>query len=279
MATLLKKSERAPADERNHLAIKVVDLHVSYQRSIKALQGVNLEVPQGKVVAILGANGAGKTTFLRTICGLLGFNGGAISQGSYHLWGQPADKLAPQRIVRLGVGQVLEGRRIFSELTVEENLDVGAISVRNRRATHDLKEHLFTQFPVLGERRNSVAGYLSGGEQQMLAIARALMSDPSLIVLDEPSLGLAPIIARQIAGIISDISTDGTTVLLVEQNAAMALSLSDYAYIFRHGKVAQEGPSEELRADRDILELYLGGGTSGGTGGDTSESKTKSERS
>lgn len=251
------------AAEASNLAVEVNDLYVSYQRSIKALQGVSLQVPQGKVVAILGVNGAGKTTFLRTICGLLGFNGGAITKGSYRLWGQPAERMAAQRIVRSGVGQVMEGRRIFSELTVEENLDVGAISVGNRRACHSQKEHLLDQFPVLRERRHSVAGYLSGGEQQMLAIARAMMSRPRLMVLDEPSLGLAPIVARQISDIISDISAAGTTVLLVEQNAAMALSLSDYAYVFRLGRVAQQGPSQQLRDNQEVIELYLGGGSDG----------------
>lgn len=238
--------------------MEVDALSVVYQRSIKALQGVSLAVPQGEVVAILGANGAGKTTFLRTISGLLGFHGGAITSGSYRLWDRSAEKLAPQSIVRRGVSQVMEGRRIMAQMTVEENLDLGAISVRSRRETAERKHRLLEQFPWLGERRHSVAGYLSGGEQQMLAIARALMSNPRFIILDEPSLGLAPIIARQIADIIAEIAADGTTVLLVEQNAAMALSLCSYAYVFQTGKVAKQGTAEDLLDDQYIQELYLG---------------------
>ena len=248
-----------PLASADGLAIQITDLHVSYLRSIKALQGASIEVPQGQVVAILGANGAGKTTLLRAVCGLLKFHHGAITQGSYHLWGQPAEKLVPQNIVRLGVGQVMEGRRIFAELTVEENLDIGAITVRSHRAIRQQKNQLFEQFPVLGERRRSAAGYLSGGEQQMLAIARALMSQPKIMVLDEPSLGLAPLITQQIADIIAEIAAHGTTVLLVEQNASMALTLSQYAYIVQHGRVAQQGPSAELKTDRSIFDLYLGG--------------------
>ena len=249
----------APPALADGLAIQVTDLHVSYLRSIKALQGASIEVPQGQVVAILGANGAGKTTLLRTVCGLLGFHNGAITQGSYRLWGKPAEKLAAQKIVRLGVGQVMEGRRIFAELTVEENLDIGAITVRSHRTIRQQKDQLFEQFPVLGERRHSTAGYLSGGEQQMLAIARALMSQPKIMVLDEPSLGLAPLITQQIADIIADIAQRGTTVLLVEQNASMALALSHYAYIIQHGQVIQQGPSAELKTDQRIFESYLGG--------------------
>ena len=264
------------------LALEVEDISVVYQRSIKALQGVSLKVPEGEVVAILGANGAGKTTLLRTISGLLGFHGGAVASGSYRLWGRPAEKLAPQTIVRRGLAQVMEGRRILAQLTVEENLDLGAISVRSRRDaaarkhsrlwpinllresvrsrrdTAARKHSLFEQFPQLSDRRHSVAGYLSGGEQQMLAIARALMSDPRFIILDEPSLGLAPIIAHQIADIISEIAAGGTTVLLVEQNAAMALALCRYAYVFQTGKVAKEGTAEELLDDQYMQELYLG---------------------
>ena len=280
----MKTSSTAALASQNSgsLALEVEDISVVYQRSIKALQGVSLKVPEGEVVAILGANGAGKTTLLRTISGLLGFHGGAVASGSYRLWGRPAEKLAPQTIVRRGLAQVMEGRRILAQLTVEENLDLGAISVRSRRDTAERKHprlwpinllresvrsrrdiaarkhSLFEQFPQLSDRRHSVAGYLSGGEQQMLAIARALMSDPRFIILDEPSLGLAPIIAHQIADIISEIAAGGTTVLLVEQNAAMALALCRYAYVFQTGKVAKEGTAEELLDDPYMQELYLG---------------------
>ena len=280
----MKTSSTAALASQNSgsLALEVEDISVVYQRSIKALQGVSLKVPEGEVVAILGANGAGKTTLLRTISGLLGFHGGAITSGSCHLWGRPAEKLAPQTIVRRGLAQVMEGRRILAQLTVEENLDLGAISVRSRRDTAGRKHprlwpinllresvrsrrdtaarknSLFEQFPQLSDRRHSVAGYLSGGEQQMLAIARALMSDPRFIILDEPSLGLAPIIAHQIADIISEIAAGGTTVLLVEQNAAMALALCRYAYVIQTGKVAKEGTAEELLDDPYMQELYLG---------------------
>jgi branched-chain amino acid transport system ATP-binding protein len=242
--------------------LEVNDLEVTYRDAIVGLRGVSLSVPQGAAVALLGANGAGKTTLLRAISGLLPEHGGHITGGTIQLDGQPIGHDAG-RIVRRGVAQVMEGRRIFAPLTVEDNLRAGAITVKNKAAVRDGMDRVMTLFPLLAERRTQVAGYLSGGEQQMLAIGRALMSSPRLLLLDEPSLGLAPLIVDRIRKIIADINAQGTAVLLVEQNAAMALSVSKHAYVVETGAVVREGPSEQLMADDDIREFYLGIGEAG----------------
>ncbi len=227
-----------------------------YDDVILVLRGVSLEVPEGKIVALLGANGAGKTTLLRAITGLLDIHEGEITKGEVTLDGQAIHHRPPARIVSAGISQVLEGRRVFGEFTVEENLRLGAHLVRS-----DMKsnlERMYRLFPVLFERRHRTAGYLSGGEQQMLAIARALMANPRYLLLDEPSLGLAPRLVAQIRDLIVEINRGGTTVLLVEQNANMALSVAEYGYVLETGKVVMSKPARELLEDEDVREFYLG---------------------
>ncbi|MEK7861604.1 MAG: ABC transporter ATP-binding protein [Chloroflexota bacterium] len=235
--------------------LSVANLEVVYSDVIVALRGVSLEVPDGGIVALLGANGAGKTTCLRAISGLLDVHRGRISKGTVLLDGAPIVGLDAPAIVRRGIAQVLEGRRIFAELTVEENLRAGAFTRGDARAARDRVVDLF---PLLRKRRDDVAGYLSGGEQQMLAIGRALMADPKLLLLDEPSLGLAPMVVRQIRDIIVEVNRQGTAVLLVEQNAAMARAIASHGYILENGRVVMAKPADVLARDEDVREFYLG---------------------
>jgi branched-chain amino acid transport system ATP-binding protein len=237
--------------------LAVQNLEVVYEDVILVLKGVSLEVPDGGIVALLGGNGAGKTTVLRAITGLLDVHRGAVTKGSVTLDGEPIHGLDAPAIVAAGVGQVMEGRRIFSEFTVDENLRVGGHRAP-RSAIPERLDRIYGLFPVLAERRRSVAGYLSGGEQQMLAIGRAMMAEPRVLLLDEPSLGLAPLIVQQIRDLIVDINRAGTSVLLVEQNANMALSIADHGYILETGKVVMDKPAAELREDEDVREFYLG---------------------
>jgi len=238
------------------LAIR--DLEVTYQGVIAAVRGVSLETPDHGVVALLGANGAGKTTILRAISGLLRSQGGQITHGSVEFNGQPISALDATRIVQLGIAQVLEGRRLFGGLTVEENLRAGAYATRDAAATRRAYDRVMELFPVLRERRRSAAGYLSGGEQQMLAIGRALMASPRLLLLDEPSLGLAPVMVQQIGRIIGEISAGGTAVLLVEQNAQMALTHATHGYVLETGKVVLDQPAAALLRDESVRTFYLG---------------------
>ena len=219
-------------------------------------------MPEGGIVALLGPNGAGKTTTLRAITGLLPIHEGRITKGSVRLGDREATGLDPEAVVRRGVAQVMEGRRIFDDLTVEENLRVGGWASTPAVVREDL-ERWYDRFPVLRERRRQAAGYLSGGEQQMLAIARALMSRPRLLLLDEPSLGLAPKVLADVAELIRSINADGVGILLVEQNAHVALSLADHAYVMENGRVVLDGPAEELKEDDDVQEFYLGLGGQG----------------
>ncbi len=241
--------------------LAIENLEVVYDDVILVLKGVSLSVPDGKIVALLGANGAGKTTVLRAITGLLDVHRGDITKGTITLDGEPLHDKSPPDIVKRGVAQVMEGRRIFAELTVEENLRVGAhavsIDVGKRM------DEMYDLFPRLAERRKQTAGYLSGGEQQMLAIGRALMSNPRYLLLDEPSLGLAPLIVQQIRDLVVDINRAGTSVLLVEQNANMALSIAEHGYIMETGKLVMDKPARELREDEDVREFYLGLGGEG----------------
>lgn len=209
-------------------------------------------------MALLGANGAGKTTVLRAIAGLLDIHEGEITKGSITFRGQRIDRLDPSAIVRLGIAQVPEARRIFAEMTVEENLTMGAHTVRDRADVGAALERVHELFPVLARRRQQVAGYLSGGEQQMLAIGRGLMATPKLLVLDEPSLGLAPQLVQQVRDVIVDINGQGTAVLLVEQNATMALSIAQHGYVMETGRIVMDGPAAKLLADEDVKEFYLG---------------------
>jgi branched-chain amino acid transport system ATP-binding protein len=238
--------------------LEVANLEVVYNDVIAVLRGLSLTVPDGKIVALLGSNGAGKTTTLRAISGLLRVHDGVVTKGSITWNGERLDKRDPSQIVRSGITQVLEGRRIFAELTVEENLQIGGYTVGDRHKVAAAHERVMELFPVLAGRRKQVAGYLSGGEQQMLAIGRALMTTPKLLILDEPSLGLAPMLVQQIRDIIVDINQQGTSVLLIEQNATMALSIASYGYIMETGKIVMDGPAEKMRNDSDVQEFYLG---------------------
>ncbi len=238
--------------------LAVRNLEVVYSDVILVLRGVSLQVPAQGVVALLGANGAGKTTLLRAITGLLGIQRGRCTKGRIEVDGVDRTLATAPEVVRDGVAQVMEGRRLFAELSVEENLRVGGFT-RSRIDARERQERIYTMFPRLAERRHATAGYLSGGEQQMVAIGRALMSAPRLLILDEPSLGLAPKVVDQVREIIATIHAGGTSVLLVEQNAAMALSVAQYVYIMEHGKIVRDGPSAELAEDQDVREFYLGG--------------------
>jgi len=236
--------------------LEVANLEVVYNDVVLVLRGLSLEVNDGQIVALLGSNGAGKTTTLRAITGLLDIHEGDITKGSIILDGDRIDGRDPAVIVKLGISQVLEGRRVFAELSVDENLRSGGYT--NRSQAKHAYERVMDLFPVLRDRRKSTAGYLSGGEQQMLAIGRALMADPMLLILDEPSLGLAPMLVQQIRDIIVDINKQGTSVLLIEQNANMALSIADYGYIMEVGKVVMDGDPQKLLRDEDVQEFYLG---------------------
>ena len=238
--------------------LEVANLEVVYNEVILVLRGLSLNVGDGQIVALLGANGAGKTTTLRAVSGLLDFHNGKITKGSVTFDGEGIDGRDPSAIVRSGITQVMEGRRVFAELTVDENLVTGAITNRDRKSVAGLHDRVMEMFPLLAGRRRTTAGYLSGGEQQMLAIARGLMADPKLLVLDEPSLGLAPRLVQQIRDTIVEINKTGTSVLLIEQNAVMALSIADYGYIMETGKVVMDGPAEKLLGDEDVQEFYLG---------------------
>ncbi len=236
----------------------VQDLTVTYQNTVPAVQSVSLEVPDKAVVALLGANGAGKTTIIRAISGLLSLHKASILRGSILFEGERIDRLNTTQLVRRGIAQVLEGRRLFADLTIEENLRSGAISSRDPAATKRTYEWVMGMFPVLRERHRRQAGYLSGGEQQMLAIGRALMANPKLLLMDEPSLGLAPSMVQQIRTIISAINASGTAVLLVEQNAQMALSVAHSGYVLETGKVVLAQPAAELLQDESVRKFYLG---------------------
>lgn len=221
---------------------------------IRAVDGLNLRVDQGEIVTLLGANGAGKSTTLRAISGLVKQKTGTIA-----FQGQPIGKLTPDKIIPLGISQVPEGRKIFARLTVDENLDVGAYLVKNKALIQQRKEEAFALFPRLAERRHQKGGTLSGGEQQMLAIGRALMQAPRLLLLDEPSMGLAPLLVEAIFEIIQKLNAQGTTILLVEQNARMALQVAHRAYVLANGRLLMEGKASDLAGDPEVQKAYLGG--------------------
>ena len=240
------------------MSLAVHNLEVVYEDVMLALRGASLSVPQDQIVAVLGANGAGKTTLLRAMTGLLDIHRGKITRGYVSLDDKKLDTRKAASVVSAGVSQVMEGRRVFAEFTVEENLRVGA----HTQGSAGLKEkydRIYEMFPVLAERRTAGAGYLSGGEQQMLAIGRAMMSEPKYLLLDEPSLGLAPKIVEQIRDLVVSINKAGTGVLLIEQNAAMALSIADHGYVMENGLTVMDAPAATLRSDADIQEFYLGG--------------------
>ena len=233
--------------------LEIKDIHV-YYGAIHAIKGVSLTVRQGEIVTLIGSNGAGKSTTLRTISGLLKPKEGDILFEGESIAGRPA-----QAIVKAGVSQVPEGRRIFANMTVMENLELGAYSRTDADGIEADMNMVFERFPRLLERKEQAAGTLSGGEQQMLAMGRALMSRPRLLLLDEPSMGLAPLLIREIFSIIADINRAGTTVLLVEQNANMALSIAHRAYVLETGRIALSGDAKELAASEEVRKAYLGG--------------------
>jgi len=240
--------------------LQVNNLEVVYNDIILVLRGISLEVPNGGIIAFLGSNGAGKSTTLRAISGLLEYEDGEIKKGTIEFDGQAIHRMDPQKIVRLGITQVPEGRRIFRELTVDENIRVGAHTRKDGRAEIERDyQMVLGYFPVLKVRLKVQAGFCSGGEQQMLAIARALMARPQLMMLDEPSLGLAPLLVTEIFEIIERINRDAkVSILLVEQNALMALKVSQYGYIMENGKIVLDGPSPKLMDNEDVKEFYLG---------------------
>ncbi len=233
--------------------LKIDNIDV-YYGAIHALKGISLEVNEGEIVTLIGANGAGKSTTLRTISGLLKPKAGSIT-----FLGQSIVGVRAHEIVKKGISQVPEGRRVFAEMTVMENLDLGAFVRKDKAGIQQDLKHVFELFPRLEERKNQSAGTLSGGEQQMLAMGRALMSRPKLLLLDEPSMGLAPLLIKEIFNIIVDINKCGTTVLLVEQNANMALSIANRAYVLETGRITLSGKAQDLAASEDVRKAYLGG--------------------
>ena len=258
---MTERANGAPEQDARMLAVRNVE--VVYDDVVLTLRGMSLDVGHGEIVALLGANGAGKTTLLRAVTGLLPVHRGKITKGSVELEGTRIDKLDAPKIVRRGIAQVMEGRRVFAELTVDENLRAGAFTRSSRSEVKEGYDRVYGLFPILTERRHATAGYLSGGEQQMLAIGRALMAAPRLLLLDEPSLGLAPKIVEQIRDIVVEVNRQGTSVLIVEQNAQMALAIANRGYVLETGRVVKEGAAEALREDDDIREFYLGMGESG----------------
>jgi len=239
--------------------LRVNNIEVIYSDVILVLKGLSLVVPKGQIVALLGANGAGKSTTLKAISGLLKSEEGEVTDGEILFEGEKVNGRDPEEIVRRGVFQVMEGRRVFEDLTVEENLRCGGYTRKDKAAMKGDYDRVYTYFPRLKERRKGLAGYLSGGEQQMLAIGRALMARPKLMLLDEPSLGLSPLLVKEIFGIIKEINEkEKATILLVEQNARVALSISHYGYIMENGKIVLDGETGKLANNEDVKEFYLG---------------------
>lgn len=232
--------------------LKITDLNVSYG-GIRALRGIDLEVPDGKIVTLIGANGAGKSTTLRTISGLVKADSGSVTYDGVELIGKPINEILAQ-----GIAMVPEGRRVFTDLTVLENLKIGAYLRKDKEEIEKDIQWVYSLFPRLEERHWQLAGTLSGGEQQMLAVGRALMSRPKLLMMDEPSLGLAPIVVKGIFDIIREVNRQGVTVLLIEQNANMALKTADYGYVLETGRITLSGPGRELLVNEDVKRAYLG---------------------
>ncbi|MCP4749261.1 MAG: ABC transporter ATP-binding protein [Proteobacteria bacterium] len=239
--------------------LKLNNIEVIYSDVIQVLKGVSLEVPEGKIVALLGANGAGKTTVLKAVSGVLRTELGEVTDGSIEFQDKRLDRLDPEEVVRMGIVQIMEGRRLFEHLTVEENLLVGAYARKDKEGIGRDLEKVYEYFPKLSEMRRRISGYLSGGERQMLVMGRALMGRPKIMLLDEPSMGLSPLLVKEIFRIIKLINEqEGTSMLLVEQNARIGLGLSSHGYVMENGRIVLDGPSEKLQENEDIKEFYLG---------------------
>ena len=239
--------------------LAVNNIEVVYDNVVLVLKGISLDVKQGTITTLLGANGAGKSTTLKAISGLLFTERGNITKGTITLEGEPIHGRRPFDVTKLGIAQVFEGRRVFESLSCEENLIAGGHLQGDMKKVREDVERVFTYFPRIKERRGQLAGYLSGGEQQMLVIGRALMSGPKVVLLDEPSLGLAPMLVEEIFGIVRKlVASEKLSVLLVEQNAAMALTVADHGYVMENGRIVLEGSAEQLRSNSDIREFYLG---------------------
>ena len=239
--------------------LAVNNIEVVYDNVVLVLKGVSLDVRQGSITTLLGANGAGKSTTLKAISGILFTERGSITKGSIQLQGQPIHGRRPFDVTKLGIAQVFEGRRVFESLTCEENLIAGAHLQKDMSKIREGIERVFTYFPRIKERRGQLAGYLSGGEQQMLVIGRALMSNPKVVLLDEPSLGLAPMLVEEIFGIVKRlVQQEQLSVLLVEQNATLALAIAEHGYVMENGRIVLEGSGDQLRSNSDIREFYLG---------------------
>jgi branched-chain amino acid transport system ATP-binding protein len=256
--SIVEAARPSPIPAANPPLLAVRNIEVVYDKVILVLRGLSLDVPKGAIVALLGANGAGKSTTLKAISGLLKTEEGEVTRGEIMFDGERINGIAPDHIVRRGIFQVMEGRRIIADMTTVENLRLGAFSRRDGGVSADI-DMVFDYFPRLKER-TGLAGYLSGGEQQMLAIGRALMARPRMILMDEPSMGLSPLLVKEVFAIIRQINRDlGVTILLVEQNARAALSVASHGYIMEQGKVVLDGTADELRDNEDVKEFYLGG--------------------
>ncbi len=239
--------------------LKINNIEVKYHEVILVVKGVSIEVGEGTIVALLGANGAGKSTTLKAVSGLLKHEDGEVTDGSIEFFGQRIDKMHAEKIAKLGIVQVIEGRRVFEHLTVEENLKVGAHLRKGLSTPKEGLEKVYHYFPRLREKRNETAGFISGGEQQMTVVGRALMTNPKLILLDEPSMGLAPLLIHEIFNIIQQLNEEEKiSILLVEQNAKLALTVAPYAYVMENGRVVMDDTAEKLRENPDIKDFYLG---------------------
>lgn len=251
-------------DRKGEKMLQVNNIEAVYSKIILALKGMSLHVPEGKIVALLGSNGAGKSTTLKAISGLLSGDGGQITDGTIEFEGEKINNITPDIIVRKGIFLCMEGRRVFGDLTVEENLMAGAYTRKNRTTIKDDMEKIYVYFPKLKALQHRKAGFLSGGEQQMLAIGRGIMAKPKLLLLDEPSLGIAPLLVKEIFQNIKQINQEeGTSILVVEQNANVALSIADYGYIMESGRVVMQGNADILLSNEEVREHYLGMGKDG----------------
>lgn len=243
----------------DNMILKINNIEVKYHEVMLVIKGVSIEVPEGGVVALLGANGAGKSTTLKAISGLLKHEDGEVTDGSIEFMGERIDKLGAEKIAKKGIVQVIEGRRVFEHLTVEENLKVGAHMKKFGRSIKDGLEMVYNYFPRLKEKRSEIAGFISGGEQQMTVVGRALMTSPKMILLDEPSMGLAPLLIHEIFNIITQLNKEeNISILLVEQNAKLALNIAPHAYVMENGRIVMDDTSEKLKDNPDIKDFYLG---------------------